>query len=178
MSMFELAQPDPDRRARMLLLMGVLAADLSGVRARDMWVERVPDPQVEGGQRLQIALYTRVGGGNRRDYGDAIAELQGLPGYLGDRDDGFDATYATFRFAWPRERADELSSELPGGESLTEIATRVAHEGEVDTDERWREAIERVQRGGFTPGQRAQADQLIAGVRAALEGTGPPIVEV
>lgn len=51
----------------------------------------------------EAIIYTRTGGNNRDDYLDSIRFLQGLPGYLGDEDDPYDATYAIFRYEIPEE---------------------------------------------------------------------------
>lgn len=49
-----------------------------------------------------IAVYTRVGGGNR-DEGYGEEELQAHPNYISDYDDDFDSTYATYVFSVPEE---------------------------------------------------------------------------
>ena len=51
----------------------------------------------------KIHVYTRVGGGNREYYDDEIEELRAMPGYVGDFDDSFDCTYATFIFDVPEK---------------------------------------------------------------------------
>lgn len=51
----------------------------------------------------RISVYTRVGGGNREEYQEAIKQLQSMPGYVKDYDDDFDSTFATFLFDVPAE---------------------------------------------------------------------------
>lgn len=50
----------------------------------------------------EIAVYTRVGGGNRNE-GFGEEELQSHPNFLRDEDDDFDSTYATYYFSVPEE---------------------------------------------------------------------------
>ena len=49
----------------------------------------------------RIYVYTRVGGGNRKDYADQITTLRAVPEYVTDWDDDFDSTFATFEFRVP-----------------------------------------------------------------------------
>jgi hypothetical protein len=49
-----------------------------------------------------IAIYTRLGGGNRGDYQCTIQKLRSHPNYIRDEDDDFDCTYATFYFSIPK----------------------------------------------------------------------------
>ncbi len=54
-----------------------------------------------------IEVLTRVGGGNREDYQESIEILRAMDGYIEDRDEEWDRTYATFVFAVPeRWKAD------------------------------------------------------------------------
>lgn len=54
----------------------------------------------------EIAIYTRVGGGNR-GVGFGEEELVKHPNYMRDEDDDYDPTYATYYFSVPEEwRAD------------------------------------------------------------------------
>lgn len=77
----------------------------------------------------KIAIYTRLGGGNRESYKENIKKLQGHPNYLSDQDDDFDCTYATFYFSFP--------------EDYREILERM-DTGKFDPDERWQKKIEEV----------------------------------
>jgi len=66
-----------------------------------------------------IAVYTRVGGGNRNcDYGEE--ELYEHPNFIKTYDDDFDNTYATYEFSVPKEWKDDFNKIL-GGE-LKEIS--------------------------------------------------------
>jgi hypothetical protein len=161
MSTYELVFPDPERPARVALLLAVLNLDEANLRVRDAWTERVKD-------RLRIALYTRAGGDNRPDYAEGITKATRSPYYLSDRDDDLDSTYATFRFAWPSERLGKLM----------DVVLPASHDGEVDTDQRWHDAFARLERGEITPQQVAGFDQVTAAIRNAVEGNGPPIVNV
>ncbi len=78
----------------------------------------------------QIAIYTRMGGGNREYWEDKIAFLQKLPGYLRDEDDDFDSTYATFYFSLPEKYGwlaalgeEEFQPDKRWKEKLNEIKT-------------------------------------------------------
>lgn len=50
-----------------------------------------------------IVVYTRTGGGNREEYEDDNQRLTEVAGYLGDKDDTFDNTYAKFAYRLPDE---------------------------------------------------------------------------
>lgn len=113
-------------------------------RYRDVWMER----DGESEDSLIIAVYTRNGGGNREDYAEQIAYMQGHPQYVEDSDDSFDSTYATFRFR-VRESDLDLSGQerwgVPREQWLDREETwgglNLAAVDRIDTDERWREAI-------------------------------------
>ena len=93
-------------------------------------VARFRDAHLADGE---IAIYTRLGGGNRECwcedgaphecYQPAIQALQSHPLYLRDQDDAFDCTYATFYFRCPE-----------GGVAATDI-------GAWDPDGRWAKVI-------------------------------------
>jgi hypothetical protein len=55
-----------------------------------------------------IAIYTRLGGENRSNYESVIQALRRHPLYESDADDKLDATYATFYFRCPADRAAEF----------------------------------------------------------------------
>jgi len=91
----------------------------------------------------KIAVYTRLGGGNRECYcetekehaeggcyGPVIECLQAHSQYLYDKDDDFDSTYATFWFRFPDKYNDLL--QLLEGKDL------------FDPDKRWKEKLEAV----------------------------------
>lgn len=91
----------------------------------------------------KIAVYTRLGGGNRECYCETeeehaqsycyqgvIERLQSHPQYLNDEDDDFDSTYATFWFSFP-EKYSELLQLLDGNKPF-------------DPDENWKEKLETI----------------------------------
>jgi hypothetical protein len=164
MSLYNMVFPDPNRHRRIAALVALVAID-ELPRVRDAWVELIDD-------EIVLAFYARIGGGNREDYASAITALRAHPHYLSDRDDRTDPTYATFRFALPTARAGLV----PG---LIELLRTEAHPGEVDTDQRWADAIAAVQRGDIDPATLAQADQLFAGINEAFASSdGPRIIEI
>ena len=77
----------------------------------------------------KIAIYTRLGGGNREDYEETTKRLQSLPNYLYDKDDDFDCTYATFYYSFP-EKYKDILQEL--------------NEGKFDPDSRWSKKLEEI----------------------------------
>lgn len=157
MSVYELAFPDPTRPARLAILCAALDIKPTAFdRLRDGWVELVDD-------QVQLALYARIGGPNRRDHQDAISALQTHPHYLSDRDDSWDRTYATFRFRLPPHHAEEL---------LADVLHHSAHPGEVDSDKRWQDAIARIKRGDVTPDELAGFERVITELQNALHGDG------
>lgn len=79
--------------------------EILGLRKRDL--ARFRDVHVHAGE---VAVYTRLGGGNRPDYADTWAYIRASPHYLRDADDGFDSTYATAWFRFPEEHAAELAA--------------------------------------------------------------------
>jgi len=120
--LYNMVVPGGFERAHLLLPVIGLNPDAGNViRLRDAWVETDPE------HGIVIHVYTRIGGGNRADYADAIQTLRETPGYLRDADDGFDATYASFWFTVP-----EGSSA-----ALTDFAIEP-----VDTGARWKQLLE------------------------------------
>lgn len=65
-------------------------------RFRDCFVSKQSEKDV-------ICIYTRIGGGNRKDYTREIEELRKMEGYINDYDDKSDSTYATFTFRVPEK---------------------------------------------------------------------------
>lgn len=57
----------------------------------------------------KIVLLTRTGGGNREEYAAQNAELAKWPGYVEDRDDSYDSTYAHFTFDVPEEFREDTA---------------------------------------------------------------------
>ena len=81
-------------------------------RFRDAHMAHEDRPDLED----VIFVYTRVGGGNRRDYAEEIAELRAMPGYVEDFDDSFDSTYATFVFKIPDEWLEDVRKLVDEGD--------------------------------------------------------------
>lgn len=88
----------------------VLLAAASG-RREDFQVARLRDCILEHHDdgRL-IRVHTRLGGGNRADYVNDIAELTGHQWYVRDADCEHDHTYADFYFRPPDYVCDEIES--------------------------------------------------------------------
>lgn len=61
-----------------------------------------------------LQILTRVGGGNREDYQEAIDTLRAMDGYIEDYDEENDCTYATFIFAIPERWATDYALLLEG----------------------------------------------------------------
>jgi len=70
-------------------------------RLRDIIFEQHPEGRL-------MRVHTRLGGGNRPDYADAIATLMRHPWYLRDNDCDHDYTYADFYFRPPDKVADAV----------------------------------------------------------------------
>lgn len=127
-----------------------------GLRMED--VPRFRDCHLSDGN---IAVYTRMGGGNRGHWdfeeSDPGPECS-CPGcraqhvlarhehYLYDEDDDFDCTYATYYFRVPKEYKDAIA---------------VLESGEFKPDERWATKLEEVKT--WTP------EQIPAGIRELLD---------
>lgn len=68
-------------------------------RYRDHWFEKDGDD----GDRIVLAVYTRMGGGNRDAYAEPLDAMHALETYVSDQDDSFDPTYCTLRFRTTKE---------------------------------------------------------------------------
>ncbi len=87
-----------------------------------------------------IAIYTRVGGGNRGcGYGEA--ELYNDPNFITTYDDEYDSTYATYEFSVPEKWKDDFNLIVSGKISevsdeyvsyLKEFYPRLAENGVID----------------------------------------------
>jgi hypothetical protein len=87
----------------------------------------------------EIAIYTRLGGGNRECYcGDennhecyqqTIRQLQSHQNYIRDEDDDFDCTYATFYFKIPDQYKEFVG---------------ILESGKFKPDERWANKFEEI----------------------------------
>ena len=61
-----------------------------------------------------ISVYMRVGGDNRPEYRTEIANLRNSPGYIRDKDDNFDPTYAIFEFEVPEQFRNDFDLVING----------------------------------------------------------------
>lgn len=114
-----------DRGAVILPLIGINYEAAAAFRFRDTWIERHPD------DRYLVHVYTRIGGGNREDYVEAITVLRGIDGFVRDADDTYDSTYASFWFQLP--------------DVFIEMVKEFALDP-VDTEKRWEQAYEAMER--------------------------------
>ena len=89
----------------LLAVLGLTQADFA--RFRDCYIE---------GET--VAVYTRLGGGNRECYQATIEQIQSHPLYLRDVDDDYDCTYATFYFRIP----EEMKAAIAGLVAKDEVA--------------------------------------------------------
>jgi hypothetical protein len=121
--------PPPEVVASLLSLAGQPALP---ARYRDIWLERDDE------HGLVIAIYTRLGGGNRPDYADEWARLRALPTYVRDADDKWDTTYATIRF----KPDPEVWSGM--GEDSRAQLIALADPTPRDQDARWKRAIDAI----------------------------------
>lgn len=144
MSMYHLVFGDTSPKLGIAKLLGVDPDMIP--RYRDLWIE-VTEPVSE--TELVLAIYTRTGGGNREEYEGENDALAALPHYLGDDDDEFDSTYATFRFLVTRERIDQTWLE-PSAVADVEEVWAVLRERALppqDPSEKWRQAINAITNG-------------------------------
>lgn len=85
-----------DQRAGLMLhVLGLTKKDFG--RFRDAY----PDAK-------HIVVYTRCGGGNRRDYQEVFDKMREHPLYCYEQDDDFDCTYCSFYFKHPKGAEDIL----------------------------------------------------------------------
>lgn len=151
MSMFNVVFGDQSNR---MALAGLVGFKEEPLRFRSAWVET-------DGDMLRIAIYTRMGGGNRAEDqsepGDDFHDwylwwesVPKMPLYLFDKDDDFDCTYATlyFRAPTPAEMVDmakEVGQEISmdTAEGIFNELLRLAGEP-VDTSKMWLDAIEKI----------------------------------
>jgi len=80
-------------------------------------------PVIEDGEWV-IHLLTRVGGDNRPDYQDEIAELRAHPQYMRDYDEPYDTTYATFVMRPTEAVAKDLKQNLKPEQSTKPFEER------------------------------------------------------
>lgn len=99
MSLFDLVLGNSEVPRQLMGMAGLTPAMVA--RYRDHWLER------EGEDTLIVAVYLRLGGGNRPDYAEHLAQMHALPTFVSDADDTFDNTYCTLRFRVPKTLAYE-----------------------------------------------------------------------
>lgn len=104
MSMYNMLHGENPFADALLAMIGVTRAECG--RYRDCFLD-----DTEG--VLRIAIYTRCGGGNREAYEHVFGEMSERPGYLDNRDDDYDCTYATIWFAIP-DKFRELCAQFAG----------------------------------------------------------------
>lgn len=63
----------------------------------------------------KFAILTRTGGGNRPNYEEQNAYLHTLPGFIEDKDDSFDSTYAVFIYEVPDPLKESIKKLVDGG---------------------------------------------------------------
>jgi hypothetical protein len=61
-------------------------------------------------QDNKIIIYTRNGGGNRKDFQDVFNKLSKHKNYITNYDDDFDCTYAYIEFSIPEEYGEDLKN--------------------------------------------------------------------
>lgn len=154
--MFSMMFPDETRPYRSKFLLSLLESDEEYAigRFRDAWMETD-----ENGE-LEIALYTRNGGGNREHHncpqctGCVMEQIVRHPLYLRDADDSFDSTYATIYFKVPEWTPEHM---------ITTMRERglIAPE-RVDMSKKWQDAIAALDEGPLPPHIQAFGDQLAA----------------
>lgn len=91
-------------------------------RFRDAWIENGT-----------FAIYTRNGGGNREYY--MPADIEEWDGYISDKDDDFDNTYATIYFEIPDRYKDFFSM----------------FDSDKSGDDRWQEYFESMKKPDYVP---------------------------
>ena len=69
----------------------------------------------------RIAVYTRVGGGNR-DCGYGEEELYEHPNFLTTKDDDYDCTYATYYFSIPDEFKNDFDIIVNAGDWFNKVS--------------------------------------------------------
>lgn len=116
-------------------------------RYRDHWLERFGERE----DTLVLAVYTRLGGGNRPDYKEQFAQMYDLPTFMADADDTFDNTYCTLRFrldkdlfvAWMQSLEDEAGpADRPNHDEVWSELWDAAEPVPRDMDVIWRAILQ------------------------------------
>lgn len=97
MSMYNLIAGGQNPFIAILMMMLGFKTSSDVPRLRDAWLTED-----------SIVVFARIGGGNRADYEDEIEKLRAMDGYVSDKDNEYDATYAEFTFKHPEEYAAEI----------------------------------------------------------------------
>lgn len=93
------------------VLIGVLGLNKAIFeRYRDIYLNK------EG---TKITVYTRCGGGNRKEYARMFELMKRHPNYLRDYDDSYDSTYAYIEFSIPDKYKDMCKKIAPEKDPLT-----------------------------------------------------------
>lgn len=66
-----------------------------------------------------IIVYTRCGGGNRKEYKEMFEKIKKHPNYITDYDDSFDHTYAYIEFSVPDKYKDMCKSISPDKDPMS-----------------------------------------------------------
>lgn len=137
-------------------------------RFRDCWAE------VGWDGHLRIAVYTRNGGGNRPAYEEHTNRLKQHPEYLSDVDDRFDSTYATYYFRFPTEPPAHVTGIAPYcdqefWDALTKRIKDNAPQQPVDTDARWKDALDKIEKEGHSERQLEKAKPMMDALAQALQ---------
>lgn len=165
------------------LLLDVLGTTKGAIpRYRDCYLD----------EKGRIVIHTRTGGGNREYYeneescrdnypeywegdpetnpsGPWNADLRKLPGFLYDRDDDGDRTYANFLYAVPEPFKEQFN-----------LLQRLG--AEVNPAERWQALLDKMRAGDTSDPVVARAlavgEEVMARLKKASEGGGPAVVEI
>lgn len=83
---------------------------LEEARLRDVYLSK---------DRTAVVIFTRIGGGNRQYYSDAIEKLRKYKGYIRDYDDEIDSTYASFEYRIPANKLPIVVAFLSSSDTTT-----------------------------------------------------------
>ena len=128
-----------------------------GTQVESFNVPRYRDCYFDG---TYIVVHTRTGGGNREDYETENDAMAAHPWYAHDEDDEFDSTYANFYFKPPAEI----------GATLNKTDSTPA--------EHWQKLFAQLAVGEVPENARRVGEEVLPKIGAALDGSGPKIVEV
>lgn len=116
-------------RASAPLILAVLKLEKDNFgRFRDAYFHRGQD------KRITMHVYTRCGGGNRKDYEEVFEEMKAHPLFIDEWDDDYDCTYCTFEFRLPE-----------GDTELAQIAEVFCNSNNSVPQESFKELIDRLE---------------------------------